>query len=189
MAMLDSNSDSQNPVEKDEVSFSLAPKDRAAMATVLGDFEKSETWLSSKQWALRWRESQLRYEPIRKFRYLGGHRPSPIAQPECLLGGPGVAGHQRQSHRTKLCDNHQFNTQPHKGTDAEEAQAMGTLLHFQTEDCDFRREIDERRGRRCAVRNFDLESLTGKKPTEGNGAPSLQAQGGAEEGRSSYPWC
>ena len=142
MAMLDSNSDSQNPGNKGEVSFSLAPKDRAAMAIVLGDFEKSETWLSFKQWALRWRESQLRYEPIREIQYWEG-----TTVPRSSLNVFSVA-QVSQAINAKVIegifsDDPPFNTQPRKGTDAEEARAIGALLHFQTEDCDFRREIDD----------------------------------------------
>jgi hypothetical protein len=129
-------------VQEEDLSFHMPPKDRSALALVLGDFDKSESWLSSKQWALRWRESQLRYEPIRQVTYWEG-----TTVPRSSLNVYSVA-QVVQSIMAKImeglfADSPPFIITPRKGTGAEAARAVESLLSFQIEDCDFRREIED----------------------------------------------
>lgn len=142
MALLDASVEAAQPIQPDEVEFHLPPKEAAALHIVLGDFNKADTWLESKQWALRWRESQLRYEPIRQVNYWEG-----TTVPRSSLNVYTVA-QVVQSIMAKIMegifsDDPPFVIIPRKGTGAEESRAVGALLNYQIEDCDFRQEIED----------------------------------------------
>lgn len=128
-------------VHEEDLAFHLPPADRSAMALVLGDFAKSESFLSSKQWALRWRESAMRYEPVRNTTFWEG-----TTVPRSSLNVYTVA-QIVQSIMPKIMeglfsDDPPFIATPRKGTDAEVARAISSLLNYQMEDCGFRQEIE-----------------------------------------------
>lgn len=142
MATLDSPQEEFGQVQPGDVSFGEAPTLDGAAKIVLGDFEKCESWLSTKQWALRWRESAERYEPIRQINYWENTN-----VPRSSLNVYTVA-QIVQSINSKVIeglfsDDPPFMVQPRKGTNSEVSRAISALLNFQIEDCDFRREIED----------------------------------------------
>ncbi len=142
MPMLPEPLDPRSDVKAGEVSFTEAPTLSGAAKIVLGDFTKAETWLSSKQWALRWRECAMRYEPIRQVQFWEG-----TTVPRSSLNVFTVA-QIVQSINAKVVegifsDDPPFIISPRKGTGSEEARAISSLINYQVEDCDFRREIED----------------------------------------------
>jgi hypothetical protein len=142
MSLLEGNPEGQQPVMPEEVKIHLSPKDSAALKITLQDFEKSEQWLASKQWALRWKEAQLRYEPLREYATWEN-----TTVPRSNLNVYTVA-QITQSIMSKVMeglfsDDPPFIVQPRPKTSQETARAITALLHYQTEDCGFRQEIED----------------------------------------------
>ena len=140
--MLEETPVGNQQINEGEVHLDAPPELPAAVKIVLGDFEKSEQWLASKQWALRWRESQERYEPLRHIEMSEGTN-----VPRSSLNVYTVA-EVVQSINSKVIeglfsDDPPFVVFPRKSTKAEAARAVSSLLHFQIEDCDFRQEIED----------------------------------------------
>ena len=134
--------DASTMIEQGDITLNVQPPTSAAVKLVVGDFTRSEEWLNSKQWGLRWRESQARYEPMRDIQFWDG-----TTVPRSSLNVFAVA-QVVQSINAKVMeglfsDDPPFIISPRKGTGAEEARAISALLHYQVEDCDLRQEIED----------------------------------------------
>lgn len=142
MSELPTTGNPQQGVLQGEVSFDSPPTLPAAAKIVLQDFERCETWLSSKQWALRWRESQLRYEPPRTISFWENTN-VPRSSLNVYTVAQIVQSILAKVMEGLFSDDPPFTVTARRSTRAEEARAITHLLHFQTEDCDFRRELED----------------------------------------------
>ncbi len=141
MALLEGNPEVYQLVKQNEVGLGEVPEISAAAKIVVGDFAKAEQWLSSKQWALRWRECQLRYEPIRQVQYWEGTT-VPRSSLNVFTVSTVVNALTSKIIEGVFSDDPPFSIQPRKGTDMETARAIQALLRYQIEDCNLRREIE-----------------------------------------------
>lgn len=142
MELTDAQAIGNQLVQQDEVKIHLSPEDTAALKITVQDFEKAESWLSSKQWALRWRESQLRYEPLREEAFWDNTN-VPRSNLNVYTVAQIVQSIMAKVMEGIFSDDPPFIVQPRPNTKQETARAISALLHYQTEDCGLRQEIED----------------------------------------------
>jgi hypothetical protein len=142
MSQLVATSTAAGLVNSDEIKLGSSPKDTAALKIVVQDFERSVNWLASKQWALRWKESQECYEPIRVVDHWEG-TDIPRSSINVFTVAQIVQSLLAKVMEGIYADDPAFVLEPRPGTSQEDARAVSTLLHFEMEDCGFRQELED----------------------------------------------
>jgi hypothetical protein len=130
-------------VDVKDVKFGgLAPKKDAALKIVVQDYQRSVAWLGQKQWALRWKESQERYEPQRIHDTWEG-TDIPRSCLNVYAVSTIVESIMAKTMEGLFSDDPPFQIQSRPKTTAECGRAWSTLLHFQVEECGFRQEVED----------------------------------------------
>ena len=128
------------PITADEIKIGGIPTDSGALKLVCQDYQRTEEWLRSKQWALRWAFSQLMYEPL-----ITNNTWEGTDVPRANVNFYTVAKHVQsilpQIMNGLFADDPPFSLIPRPSVTEDTARAVSALLHYQLEDCGFREEI------------------------------------------------
>ena len=142
MTQLVATSTAAGVVNRDEITLGGNPKDSAALKIVVQDFDRSVAWLASKQWALRWKESQECYEPIRTIDKWEG-TDIPRSSINVFTVAQIVQSLMAKIMEGLFSDDPAFTLLPKPGTSQEVARAVSTMLAFEMEDSGFRQELED----------------------------------------------
>jgi hypothetical protein len=128
------------PITPDEIKIGGVPTESGALKLCVQDYLRTEEWLRSKQWALRWAFSQLMYEPL-----ITNNTWEGTDVPRANVNFYTVAKHVQsilpQIMNGLFADDPPFSLTPRPSVTEDTARAVSALLHFQLEDCGFREEI------------------------------------------------